>query len=118
MSHKEDSNFIWRVSNSGDVDVSAHGNGSDYYAVYGTVRPVVELYKCAIDDSCNNNDIEKDIDSKSEDNKETEKLDINNNKNEPKTKCKCSKYIKKCIRVNYINWDGTCMCWLKYIYNN
>ena len=40
-----------------------------------TIRPVVELYKCAIDNSCNNNDTEEVIDNNNE-------IDVNNQQNE------------------------------------
>ena len=75
---------LWAITNEGHINTSiAAGN---YNIV---VRPVVKLYKCAIDDTCNNSDIEKDTG----DNKETEKVIISNN-NESKTKVNVPNTLK------------------------
>ena len=78
---------LWVVTSEGHINTSsAVGNFNI------VVRPVVELYKCAIDDTCNNSDIINDtdnnneFDNKSENKKETEKQVIPTNKNESKTK--------------------------------
>ncbi len=87
---------LWVVTNEGHINTSsAVGNFNI------VVRPVVELYKCAIDNSCNNGDIINDTDNnkeiddnKSDDKKETEKPIINNNKNESKTKVSVPNTLK------------------------
>ena len=89
---------LWVVTNEGHINTSsAVGNFNI------VVRPVVELYKCAIDDTCDNNDSDiindnddnKEInDNKSDDKKEIEKSDINVNKNESTTKVKVPNTLK------------------------
>ena len=76
MIANENSDYeLWVVTNEG------HINTSSSVGKYTTVvRPVIELYKCAIDNSCNNND-SKNIDN---DKKETEKEVINNSETESK----------------------------------
>ncbi len=83
MSNREDSNTLWIVKDDGYLADECNGG------CLNEIRPVVELYKCAIDDSCNNSDIEKDTG----DNKETEKVIISNN-NESKTEVKVPNILK------------------------
>ena len=78
---------LWTITNEGHINTYTGIVTSSI-----VVRPVIELYKCAIDDTCNNSDIINDtdnnneFDNKSENKKETEKQVIPTNKNESKTK--------------------------------
>ncbi len=79
---------IWFVTNYGlvrSLDVNHPGSNSN-------VRPVVELYKCAIDDTCNNNN--NNIIENPDDNKENDNVIINNNKDESKTKVSVPNTLK------------------------
>ena len=86
---------MWFIGNDGFLSHAYIYDGRGFvYRNNGAVRPVVELYKCAIDNSCDNNDNKIDINNNSEDNKESEKEVINTNKNESKTEVKVPNTLK------------------------
>lgn len=86
---------LWVVTNEGHINTSL---GVGNFNI--VVRPVVELYKCAIDDSCNNGDIindtdnNKEIDDNKTENNEKFETAINNKRNESKDSVKVKNTLK------------------------